>query len=51
MRTDLTPKAMMKYAELFALFQMSGEYPTHQMIDEQVMEILDNPQFYPEYLN
>ena len=49
MRSDLMPEAMMKYAEIYAMLQMSGEYPSHQALDEQVMEILDNPQYYPEY--
>ena len=37
-----------KYQEIFTMLLMSGEYQEH-MIDEQVMEIMDNPHYYPEY--
>ena len=37
-----------KYQEIFTLLLMSGEY-REQDIDAQVMEIMDHPQYYPEY--
>jgi len=37
-----------KYQEIFSMLLMSGEY-REQDIDAQVHEILDHPQYYPEY--
>ncbi len=37
-----------KYQEIFTMLLMSGEYRECD-IDAQVMEIMDNPQYYPEY--
>ena len=37
-----------KYQEIFTTLLMSGEYKESE-IDSQVHEILDNPQYYPEY--
>jgi len=37
-----------KYQEIFTMLLMSGEY-REQDIDAQVMEIMDHPQYYPEY--
>lgn len=37
-----------KYVEIFQMLLMSGEY-REQDIDAQVHEILDHPQYYPEY--
>ena len=46
MRLDYVDES--KYHEIFTLLLMSGEY-REQEIDAQVMEIMDNPQYYPEY--
>ena len=37
-----------KYQEIATMLLMSGEYRECD-IDAQVHEILDNPQYYPEY--
>ena len=37
-----------KYLEIFRILLMSGEYQENE-IDAQVHEIMDNPQYYPEY--
>ena len=37
-----------KYQEIFTTLLMSGEYQEYE-IDAQVHEIMDNPQYYPEY--
>ena len=36
------------YVAIFNMLLMSGEYQETE-IDAQVHEILDNPQYYPEY--
>ena len=48
MMTTMTLSEEQKYQEIFTMLLMSGEY-REQDIDAQVMEIMDHPQYYPEY--
>ena len=45
---NMTVSEEQKYQEIFTMLLMSGEY-REQDIDAQVMEIMDHPQYYPEY--